>query len=421
MKKKAVELARKAQKDLNSGMSLMSIINKLQDQGKKRDSAAKLAEAIENLNEEEPKAKKVKKSDTEDKVKGPKKSKKTKQESTADQPSTSKAKRSSIHPQKLAEISALLGDEEEFAVSQMSLASKPKNISSEACRLTEKEQVSFPSSSLLTTLPTDIGPTTPKKMLINLETPRRSPRLSASKGETSKRITHPQTESRAACYVSYVSTPPAPNSSSTQRPLPTDSGPITPKKMLVNLETPRRSLPLSSSTPHPLSQSETRGESLSTPLRGNATPKKTLLNLETQRKSPRLSAYKGETPRRITHPQTESRAACYVSTPSAPNSTSTQRSLLYEDVTPSVCDESQWDGTFVNSFNVLDWNERERDSTPICSQSSDFGASTSFRSFSEQHDNGPTPPVHHQSQQAHDLCVCKYVCLFVNCLFVFIS
>lgn len=70
MKKKAVELARKVQKDLDSGMSLLSIINKLQDQGKKRDSAAKLAEAIENLNEEEPKAKKVKKSDTEDKVKG---------------------------------------------------------------------------------------------------------------------------------------------------------------------------------------------------------------------------------------------------------------------------------------------------------------------------------------------------------------
>lgn len=61
MKKKAVELARKAQKDLDSGMSLLSIINKLQDQGKKRDSAAKLAEATENLNEEEPKAKKVKK------------------------------------------------------------------------------------------------------------------------------------------------------------------------------------------------------------------------------------------------------------------------------------------------------------------------------------------------------------------------
>lgn len=35
VKKKAVELARKAQKDLDSGMSLLSIINKLQDQGKK--------------------------------------------------------------------------------------------------------------------------------------------------------------------------------------------------------------------------------------------------------------------------------------------------------------------------------------------------------------------------------------------------
>lgn len=97
------------------------------------------------------------------------------------------------------------------------------------------------------------------------------------------------------------------------------------------------------------------------PLRVNATPKKMLLNLETQRKSLRLSAYKGETPRRITYPQTERRAAYYVSTPSGPNSTSTQISLLYEDVTPSVCDESQWDGTCVNSFNVLDWNEKERD------------------------------------------------------------
>lgn len=86
-----------------------------------------------------------------------------------------------------------------------------------------------------------------------------------------------------------------------------------------------------------------------------------LLNLETQRKSPRLSAYKGETPRRITYPQTGSRAAYYVSTPYGPNSTSTQISLLHEDVTPSVCDESQWDGTCVNSFNVLDWNEKERD------------------------------------------------------------
>lgn len=353
VKKKAVELARKAQKDLDSGMSLLSIINKLQDQGKKRDSAAKLAEAIENLNEEEPKAKKVKKSDTEDKVKGSKKSKKTKPEKSADQPSTSNAKRSAIHPQKLAEISALLGDEEEFAVSQIRLASKPNNFSSEACRLTEKEQVSLPSSSLSTTLPTDSGPTTPQKLLINLETPRRSPRLSASKGETPRRLTNPQTESRAACYVS---TPSARNSAGTQRH--TDGGPKTPKKMLAILETPRR--------------------------------------------SPLLSAYKGENPRRMTYPQTESRAAYCESTP---NSTSTQRSLLYEDETPSVCNESQWDGTFVNSFNVLDWNERERDSTPICSQSSDFGTSTSFRSFSEQQDNGPTPPVHHQSQQAHDLCV----------------
>ncbi|XP_061187165.1 uncharacterized protein LOC133195336 [Saccostrea echinata] len=70
VKKKAVELANKGQKDLDSGTSLFSIINKLQDQGKKRDSAAKLAEAIESLTEEKPKAKKVKKSDTEDKVKG---------------------------------------------------------------------------------------------------------------------------------------------------------------------------------------------------------------------------------------------------------------------------------------------------------------------------------------------------------------
>lgn len=125
----------------------------------------------------------------------------------------------------MAEISAFLGDEEEFAVSQIRLASKPNNFSSEACRLTEKEQVSLPSSSLSTTLPTDSGPTTPQKLLINLETPRRSPRLSASKGETPRRLTNPQTESRAACYVS---TPSARNSAGTQRH--TDGGPKTPKK-----------------------------------------------------------------------------------------------------------------------------------------------------------------------------------------------
>lgn len=108
--------------------------------------------------------------------------------------------------------------------------------------------------------------------------------------------------------------------------------------MLVNLETPRRSPPLSSSTAQPLSQLETSVENHCLPVRVNATPKKMLLNLETQRKSPRLSAYKGETPRRITNPQTGSRAAYYVSTSSGPNSTSTQISLLYEDVTPSVCE-----------------------------------------------------------------------------------
>jgi hypothetical protein len=142
VRKKAVELARRGQKDLDTGMSLSTIITKLQDQGKKRDSAAKLAEVIEILNEDQgTKPKKLKISDrpsgAEVTATSTKKNKRVKK--CTDHPTSSNEHKTKnlIHPQKMAEITELLGES-----SDIILLSKTVDTAS----ATEKKSATLPSS-----------------------------------------------------------------------------------------------------------------------------------------------------------------------------------------------------------------------------------------------------------------------------------
>jgi hypothetical protein len=121
----------------------------------------------------------------------------------------------------------------------------------------------------------------------------------------------------------------------------------------------------------------------------NWTPRKMLTKLNTPRRSPRVQSTAQKTGIQ--------RGPC--------------SSLLFENISPIKNGENQWDGTFVNSFKAIDWNERDSIVVPTSSQSepefTNFGANTD-RSFPEQLDNdfaSAPPPL----QQSHDLCICKYI------------